>query len=83
MNNKSTIAILAVFLVSQVALSTLIINLSNRGQRQRLNTQEIIEQLDEVVKQSQSDVKSFKCILLVQPEDRSKAIVRACEEASK
>ena len=68
---KQVVLLLSVFVVSNLALSTLIISLSNRAQRQRATNSSIVEQLRQVARQGSIDSKTTVCILLIDPNARN------------
>ena len=79
MYKKQIIVVLAVFLISNLALSMLIISLSNRAQRQRATNNQLLIQQEENTRNSAIAVRAFECILLVEPQARNQDVVDQCK----
>lgn len=70
--------LLAVFLVSNFALSTLIVSLSNRAQNQRKANNAVLEEQRETAKKTATAVLAFECILKYQP-PRAQSVIDECK----
>lgn len=71
--------LLGVFLVSNFALSTLIVSLSNRAQNQRKANAELIAEQRDTARKTAIAVKSFECILLIDPQYRTDESLSDCK----
>lgn len=76
MKKDYTLVLLIVLIVSQMAVSTLIISLSQRGQRERAKTQEYTLQVKE-------ESSSIKCLLLVPKDTRTPDDITKCDAQAK
>jgi hypothetical protein len=72
MKKDYTLILLVVLIVSQIAVSTLIVSLSHRGQRERAKNREYTLQ----VKQ---ESLSLKCLLIIPNAQRTQESVAECD----
>lgn len=71
--------LLVVFLVSNFALSTLIVSLSNRAQNQRKANTQLLDEQRATARKTAIAVKSFECILLIEPQYRTDENLTDCK----
>lgn len=76
---RYTVIILVVFVISQLALSSLIMGLSNRAQKQRSTNMQLLEQQQENTRNGAIAINAFECILLIEPQMRDQNIVDQCK----
>lgn len=69
-----------VFMATNMSLSGYLITRSIKAQHQREETLEQIGITKQLLKNQQEAVKSFECILLIQPHDRTAINVEECHK---
>lgn len=63
--------VIVVFLICSLAMSVFIVSRSFKGEKQRLQTQQLIKTLQDQNNRQASIVERFECILLINPDDRT------------